>query len=316
MAKTHLSELRSVKKICGQCGTEFSTCLSKVAAGKGKFCSVVCCAKFKTGKIAGPRLKPRKDKKPRSPRVCKECGKTFEVTQAQANLGNGIFCSHQCLGRHNGKNRGRPPVEKECVVCGNGFVTRLDEIEAGRGLYCSVKCYGAARTADKQSLLKSRPFVCKCCGKVFVEKSRAGRIRQFCSNACHGKALRKSKKAPGKRRWKDKLWSAAVILRDKQCIRCGSKENLQAHHIKPFTNNPESRHEISNGATLCPYCHHAQHPTFPLETFVSNGGKSVKYCPVCESPFIQNNKTQRFCSHRCSAKLSHQQRKVRGSTNG
>lgn len=34
-------------------------------------------------------------------------------------------------------------------------------------------------------------------------------------------------------------WRKAVIERDKVCMKCGCKNNLEAHHIKPFAKYPE-----------------------------------------------------------------------------
>lgn len=54
------------------------------------------------------------------------------------------------------------------------------------------------------------------------------------------------------------LWRKAVKERDKHtCIWCGSKDNLQADHIRPFINYPELRFAIDNGRTLCVSCHKA-----------------------------------------------------------
>ena len=52
-----------------------------------------------------------------------------------------------------------------------------------------------------------------------------------------------------------KLWRKAVIERDKECIWCGNKENLEADHIKPLALFPELRFAIDNGRALCNKCH-------------------------------------------------------------
>lgn len=296
-----------VEVTCQQCNVNFSVKPHKLTEGKGKYCSRKC----RWLAVAGKPRGAYGIRVPRVSRACKECGKTFQTIASQVKAGNGIFCSRKCNGRHNGKNSGRPPVEKECVICGKGFVTRLDEIEAGRGACCSVKCAGKKRTADKKLLLESQPFVCKCCGKVFTEQRRVGKVRQFCSNKCRGVSLRNAEKAPPKRNKSEHAkWARAVILRDKKCVRCGVRDKLQAHHVKPFENHPDLEHDISNGVALCLYCHHAQHPSYPLEAFVRNGGKSVLYCVVCEAHYLPRKTTQRACSQSCSHKLAWLRRKT------
>lgn len=53
-----------------------------------------------------------------------------------------------------------------------------------------------------------------------------------------------------------RLWRTSVFTRDnKTCIWCGSQENIEADHIKPFAYYPELRFAIDNGRTLCRDCH-------------------------------------------------------------
>jgi hypothetical protein len=59
-----------------------------------------------------------------------------------------------------------------------------------------------------------------------------------------------------------KYWKVAVLIRDKRtCQCCGNKKGreLCVHHIKPFSLYPELRTEVSNGMTLCKYCHNAKY---------------------------------------------------------
>lgn len=52
------------------------------------------------------------------------------------------------------------------------------------------------------------------------------------------------------------LFRKTVLERDNYiCINCGSKENLQVDHIKPFSLFPELRLDTTNGRTLCVLCH-------------------------------------------------------------
>lgn len=55
-----------------------------------------------------------------------------------------------------------------------------------------------------------------------------------------------------------KKWRKRVFSRDRfQCLICGEKKGIQAHHIKPFERYPELRFLVSNGITLCS-SHHSQ----------------------------------------------------------
>lgn len=56
-----------------------------------------------------------------------------------------------------------------------------------------------------------------------------------------------------------KAWRLAVYQRDKfacrRCGRYGRGARLQAHHIHRWATHPQLRFELSNGITLCKFCH-------------------------------------------------------------
>ncbi len=72
----------------------------------------------------------------------------------------------------------------------------------------------------------------------------------------------------------NRRWMDAVKSRDGQCIRCGSTEKLEAHHIRPLATiitdhvirsvDDARKHaavlwNLNNGETLCEPCHYAEH---------------------------------------------------------
>lgn len=53
-----------------------------------------------------------------------------------------------------------------------------------------------------------------------------------------------------------KEWRRDVFERDNYtCRKCGAEENLNAHHILPFSVYPKLRFDVDNGITLCKQCH-------------------------------------------------------------
>lgn len=55
-------------------------------------------------------------------------------------------------------------------------------------------------------------------------------------------------------------WRFNCLKRDNYtCQKCGSKEFLCVHHIKPYALYPNLRTQISNGITLCKNCHKQIH---------------------------------------------------------
>lgn len=60
--------------------------------------------------------------------------------------------------------------------------------------------------------------------------------------------------------YRAKAWSVSVRTRDgNKCVECGATGRLHAHHVKSFKHHPELRYDVSNGITLCPKCHEAEH---------------------------------------------------------
>ena len=55
--------------------------------------------------------------------------------------------------------------------------------------------------------------------------------------------------------WKKQEWARKVLDRDKKCMKCGSVEYLEAHHIISKLVSSELAFEVSNGLTLCHTCH-------------------------------------------------------------
>lgn len=56
-------------------------------------------------------------------------------------------------------------------------------------------------------------------------------------------------------------WREQVLKRDGyRCVRCGSADGLEAHHIMPWSKFPDLRYNILNGETLCRACHDKEHP--------------------------------------------------------
>jgi 5-methylcytosine-specific restriction endonuclease McrA len=103
---------------------------------------------------------------------------------------------------------------------------------------------------------------CKQCGKPTYKKGSRIKNQEnvFCFQICsHNYQSVTRKKISEKIGWrgqrKYRLWRKAVISRDKNCKKCGSKNNLCAHHVLEAQNFPEKMYDVKNGITLCKTCH-------------------------------------------------------------
>lgn len=57
-------------------------------------------------------------------------------------------------------------------------------------------------------------------------------------------------------------WRRDVLAQDGfVCTRCGATDQLEAHHVEPWSRVPGLRRDVANGRTLCAACHQdAHHP--------------------------------------------------------
>ena len=169
------------------------------------------------------------------PIKCKQCGQTFEVIPARKDTAS--LCSYKCAGawrRDNYKGENNPKWlksvvrEKPCAHCGKTFRHKKGPItNFAKRKFCSVEC-----AKDGQD----RPA-----GEDHANWRPNGRRAN--------------------RRGKHGSWARAVISRDKAtCQHCGATDvELHAHHIKPYADHPELRWDLTNGLTLCCYCHWKEH---------------------------------------------------------
>lgn len=268
-----------VQRCCKQCGNAFDVWMSEIERGGGKFCRKECYVTYKLTNNAMVLVE------------CQTCGKAMKMYQVQAKSRR--FCSNECSAESQ-----KSTVIRECKLCGKEFESWQSNARQFCGRKCSAKGQG-----HKESPPANR-VICQTCGKVFLVEA-FNKDRKYCTHKCATDSFRKSDIQKARRRGKEhQQWALAVMKRDKKCVRCGAIENLQAHHVKHWKKFPEKRYDVENGATLCVYCHHAQHPGIPLKNFIAVGGVSVRYCVVCESAYVSRRKDQRACGRKCGARLN------------
>lgn len=184
------------------------------------------------------------------------------------------------------------PVTVSCIECGKA--KDVLPYRAASFKFCGFDCRSEWRR--KHWIGKNNPGFtggerskqCQHCGKTFSHTRgrplATFRKQKFCSKPC---ADRGGKRyfGPDNTKWtgnprrkhresKQAAWARAVISRDlAKCQHCGATDReLQAHHIKPYSQHPELRWDLSNGLTVCAPCHWQIHEA--SENAV-NSGKPV-----------------------------------------
>lgn len=216
---------------CLFCNSEFLSFASRVAEGKGRYCSKNCHnsdLSNRNSRSGNPSWSGGKVVV-----SCRECGAAFGAGKAQLRSGKAKFCSKKCKGAHQ-----KCKVSITCDSCKRSFDRHPSEIEKSTkrkssGTYCSRKCRAESQKGELN------PAWLGGAG------DRPNRIRA-------SKEMRR--------------WRVSVFERDGYtCQLCGDKPQddnqvkLNAHHLKSFTTYPELRFELSNGQTLCVPCHRKVH---------------------------------------------------------
>ena len=152
-----------------------------------------------------------------------------------------------------------------CNQCKKEFKTYPSKIKTHN--FCSRQCY------NQYHSIKNKQRICPTCKKIFIAKTSEDK---YCCFECYNKNRHMPK---GEDHWnwqggksitndrrdsnKYKQWRNAVYKKDNyRCALCGSKEKLNAHHIKSWKDYPELRYNIDNGTTLCEKCHILYHQQY------------------------------------------------------
>lgn len=221
---------------------------------------------------------------------CVYCGADFNIGK-KTKYESAKFCSVECKGKYasehrtgvngaNYKNGNRTRVEISCDYCGEKTLKEQQFIDRFEKNFCNRKCQAAYYRAhsDEVSGENSPRYTqvevrCAWCGKRFNTYKCLESESRFCSKMCRNDWQSDMMKGENHYNWKGgktakrqldmvsreyRAWRTAVFERDSYtCQMCGDDKggNLNAHHIKPYKDYPEIRHDVANGITLCKQCH-------------------------------------------------------------
>lgn len=271
-------------KTCEQCGKEFEVNASHY--DDAHYCSRNCQGDAYKVRYAGSGNPNFRDA---GHHVCKKCGKPF-----YAKAPNRVYCSPKCYSDDKrkwalGQKRIReykPKPKKEkapkvsmghkltCLICGQVFYS-------DNYVRRCAKCFDVKRGGGVDNK-------CVVCGKIFHWRV----AKKTCSEKCLNKWKSIRQKGSKSHLWQGgkttqamamrgselyAQWRTKVFKRDNYiCQLCGSRgKKLAAHHIKRFSDRPDTIYMVANGITLCWSCHgkvnHHEHD-YEQRFFAITGG--------------------------------------------
>ncbi len=161
-------------------------------------------------------------------RLCVDCGRADEIRKDST----AVRCK-SCAGRIGGAKAGEVMKARvvfvPCQHCGTQIHTCKSRQADGHNRFCSKACRSAAVQVKR---------TCKHCSVGFsVAKGRvSGKTNSsanFCSRPCYEKWLCRTDRVTGRGSQWRRVRNEA-IRRNPFCAICGTRRNLQVHHIVPF----------------------------------------------------------------------------------
>lgn len=161
-------------------------------------------------------------------RICEDCGRTEEVRKDNVS----VRCKPCAARVSNAKAMEviRARIKYiQCLNCGSNIPDRPSLKTKSGEKFCSVACRTAFIGIDR---------TCKHCGSGFsVWRSRiSGKTNSranFCSRPCYETWLCRTERVTGRGSQWHRIRNEAIRL-NPFCAICGTRRNLQVHHIVPF----------------------------------------------------------------------------------
>lgn len=187
-----------------------------------------------------------------------------------------------------------------CKKCHNAkFYQPTGKPNAGRFQKGHVSFFGFKKGNVPHNKGKKTPpeIVAKCAAKLKGKKLSPENLKKLRDGLDR---YRKTQTfTSGRRSSKSKNWSRLVKDRDgNKCMHCGSIKRLHAHHIVPWRIDEMKRFDVSNGITLCHWCHDTEErKIFPREvwskgkTFSDEHRRKLSLAKKGKPPWNKKDKT-------------------------
>lgn len=190
---------------------------------------------------------------------CVQCSKEMirKPRYSKKQFENRSFCSDICR-QFNSRRR----KNIECSVCKKIFECENNLYE--RKKVCSIECkkiYLSEKYSGDGNPFYGKKHSKNAIAKIIQKTFGVPKIKNSGENSNFWKGgvsqKNRTERANIMRTNEYRIWRKAVFERDNYtCVMCSVKGGeIQADHIKPFSLFINQRFDVSNGRTLCVFCH-------------------------------------------------------------
>ena len=201
---------------------------------------------------------------------------------------------------------------KNCNYCKKEFLVLEKKNRPGK--FCSQDCQRKGRYIKPEILLNLK---CIECDKEFTQPKHWKSPGKYCSIQCMSVGRGKNMRGENHPKWSggdNRSGSHTKCNRIKrsvgECQDCGSKENLNVHHIIKVSDRPDLVDDETNIEILCVKCHATRHPEYKAMILKIKDGKNVN-CTKCGKQIYKPQsriKDKNYCNNLC--RLSDQTTRV------
>lgn len=162
-------------------------------------------------------------------------------------------------------------MDTYCHWCTKYMLQRIDTYMRQMNNYghnCCKNCFGKEQSfkdGRKKAMTENNHFR----GKHHTEESKKVMAEKAIGRPAWNKGIRKRKKPiiPGSiNKWME---FKNQFLKDfgSECLKCGTKNRLEVHHIASKTKFPDTYYNERNCIALCHWCHKDFHKKYTIRSF-------------------------------------------------
>lgn len=181
-----------------------------------------------------------------------KCGDFLEISSLQLSSGSGVTVTRICDSCRAEHQMLRSKVKPYCKPCGSKIGANIvGARNAKPEKYICPKCK-QWKSIRAKYCMPCREISGENNGQTGVKKpwfAEASRARKGPNSPMWKGGITDKRRSLANMKWKKAVKVGGV------CILCSSTDELHAHHLHSYADNPDMQFDVSNGVCLCFDCH-------------------------------------------------------------